>query len=116
MSTSNWPQLALYVAMPWLAADDLVFDLLRRTVTRRGEGVHLAPLEYKLLTTLARHADLVTTHRQLLREVWRPGHAEDSTYLPMFVRRLRQKLEDNPAQPQHLLTEVGVGYRFVGGA
>jgi two-component system, OmpR family, KDP operon response regulator KdpE len=53
------------------------------------------------------------TQRQLLREVWGGEHSEDSTYLRMFVRQLRLKLEDNPAQPRHLLTEVGVGYRFV---
>ncbi|TWT45371.1 KDP operon transcriptional regulatory protein KdpE [Phycisphaerae bacterium RAS1] len=96
-----------------LVAGDIVLDLVRRTVTRSGQGVHLTPIEYKLLTTLAGHAGLVMTHRQLLREVWGPGHAEDSTYLRMFVRQLRQKLEHDPAQPKHLLTEVGVGYRFV---
>jgi two-component system KDP operon response regulator KdpE len=94
-------------------AGEIIIDLVRRAVTRGGEDVHLTPIEYKLLTTLARHAGLVMTHRQLLREVWGPGHAEDSTYLRMFVRQLRQKLEDNPAQPKQLLTEVGVGYRFV---
>ncbi len=96
-----------------IAAGDIVIDLARRTVTRNGGTVHLTPLEYKLLTTLARHAGLVMTHRQLLREVWGPGHAEDSTYLRMFVRQLRQKLEVEPAQPKYLLTEVGVGYRLV---
>lgn len=74
--------------------------------------MHLTPLEYELLTTLARHAGLVLTHRQLLREVWGPGHAEDSTYLRMFVRQLRRTLESDPAQPKHVLTEVGVGYRL----
>lgn len=95
-----------------IVAGDIVIDQARRTITRSGQPVHLTPLEYKLLTTLARHAGLVMTHRQLLREVWGPGHAEDSTYLRMFMRQLRQKLEDNPTQPRHLLTEVGVGYRF----
>ncbi len=96
-----------------IVAGDLAIDLARRLVTRGGAAIHMTPIEYKLLTTLARHAGLVMTHRQLLREVWGPGHAEDSTYLRMFVRQLRHKLEANPTQPKHLLTEVGVGYRFV---
>lgn len=96
-----------------LVAGDIVIDLTRRVVTRGGAEVHLTPIEYKLLTTLARHAGLVMTHRQLLKEVWGPGHAEESHYLRIFVRQLRQKLEGNPAQPQHICTEVGVGYRFI---
>jgi two-component system KDP operon response regulator KdpE len=98
-----------------LVAGDITIDFFRRSVTRNGKAVHLTPIEYKLLTTLARHSGLVMTHRQLLRDVWGPGHAEDSTYLRMFVRQLRQKLENNPAQPKCLLTEVGIGYRFVAG-
>jgi two-component system KDP operon response regulator KdpE len=96
-----------------IVAGDIVIHRARRMVTRCGEQVHLTPIEYKLLTTLAGHAGLVMTHRQLLREVWGPGHAEDSAYLRIFVRQLRQKLEANPTNPRHLLTEVGVGYRFV---
>lgn len=96
-----------------ILAGGITIDLVRRTVSRNDKTVHLTPIEYKLLTTLARHAGLVMTQRQLLREVWGPGHAEDSTNLRMFVRQLRQKLEQNPTQPKHLLTEVGVGYRFV---
>lgn len=95
-----------------IAAGDVAIDLARRIVTRKGQEVHLTPIEYKLLTTLARHAGLVMTHRQLLREVWGPGHAEESHYLRIFMRQLRQKLEENPANPRYLLTEVGVGYRF----
>ncbi|MCB9858463.1 MAG: response regulator [Phycisphaerales bacterium] len=94
-------------------AGDITIDLQRRIVTRAGRNVHLTPLEYKLLATLARHSGFVMTHRQLLREVWGPGHAEDSTYLRMFMRQLRQKLESDPAQPKHLVTEIGVGYRLV---
>jgi len=97
---------------PLIVAGDLAIDLVRRVVTRSGQEVHLTPIEYKLLTTLARHAGLVMMHRQLLREVWGPGHAEDSAYLRIFVRQLRLKLEENPADPRHILTEVGVGYRF----
>lgn len=100
-------------AQSTIIVGDIRIDLHRRVVTKSGQDVHLTPLEYKLLTTLARHAGLVMTHRQLLRDVWGPGHAEDSTYLRMFVRQLRHKLEANPAQPKHLLTEVGVGYRLL---
>lgn len=95
-----------------IIAGDITIDLHRRVVTKLGKDVHLTPLEYKLLTTLARHAGMVLTHRQLLREVWGPGHAEDSASLRMVVRQLRQKLEQDPTQPQLLLTEMGVGYRF----
>jgi two-component system, OmpR family, KDP operon response regulator KdpE len=96
-----------------IVAGDITIDLARRVVTRGGAEVHLTPIEYKLLAALARHAGLVITHRQLLKEVWGPGHAEESHYLRIFVRQLRRKLEENPTQPQHLLTELGVGYRFV---
>jgi len=95
-----------------IVAGDVEIDPARRLVTRKGREVHLTPIEYKLLTTLAQHAGLVMTHRQLLREVWGPGHAEESHYLRIFMRQLRQKLEDDPANPRHLTTEVGVGYRF----
>lgn len=103
-------------AQATIIAGDVRIDLHRRIVTKGGQDVHLTPLEYKLLTTLARHAGLVMTHRQLLRDVWGPGHVEDSAYLRMFVRQLRHKLESNPAQPRHLLTETGVGYRFTTGS
>ncbi len=97
---------------PTIVAGEVTIDLHRRIVTKGGQDVHLTPLEYKLLTTLARHAGMVMTHRQLLQEVWGPGHAEDSTSLRMFMRQLRQKLEDDPTQPRFLLTETGVGYRL----
>lgn len=96
-----------------IKAGEIVIDLARRIVTRAGTEVHLTPIEYKLLTTLARHAGLVMTHRQLLKEVWGPGHADESHYLRIFVRQLRQKLERDPTQPRHITTEVGVGYRFL---
>lgn len=91
---------------------DVHIDLLRREVRRGGEIVHLTPLEYKLLATLVKHAGLVLTHRQLLKEVWGPGHAEESQYLRLFMHQLRQKLEANPSRPRHLITETGVGYRL----
>ncbi|GMU84056.1 MAG: DNA-binding response regulator [Planctomycetota bacterium] len=91
---------------------DIRVDLIRREVFRRGELVHMTPLEYKLLALLLKHAGMVLTHRQILKEVWGPGHAEDSQYLRLFMHQLRQKLETNPAQPRFLITETGVGYRL----
>jgi two-component system, OmpR family, KDP operon response regulator KdpE len=88
-------------------------DLAHRQVLRAGAPVKLTPIEFKLLSTLIHHAGKVLTHRQLLREVWGPGHTEHSHYLRVYVGHLRHKLEEDPTQPRHLLTELGVGYRFV---
>ncbi len=93
-------------------AGDLTIDLARREVRRGDQLVHLTPLEYKLLAALVKHAGLVLTQQQLLKEVWGPGHAEESHYLRLFVHQLRHKLEANPSRPRHLITESGVGYRF----
>jgi two-component system KDP operon response regulator KdpE len=91
---------------------DLRVDLVRRVVTVRGDEVHLTPIEYKLLTTLIKHAGMVMTHRQLLEQVWGPGHAHQMQYLRVYMTQLRHKLEKNPARPKHLLTEPGIGYRL----
>lgn len=91
---------------------DVSVDLLRRVVTKRGEEVHLTPIEYKLLVTLVKHANMVITHRQLLEQVWGPGNAERVEYLRVYMTQLRGKLEDTPAQPKYLRTELGVGYRL----
>jgi two-component system KDP operon response regulator KdpE len=88
-------------------------DLARRAVRRDGAPVHLTPIEFRLLKTLIGHNDRVLTHRQLLRAVWGEGHSESGHYLRVYVGRLRHKLEADPARPRHLLTETGVGYRFV---
>ena len=77
-----------------------------------GGEVHLTQLEYRLLAVLIREQGRVVTHRQLMQEVWGPGHAERTHYLRIYMKQLREKLEDNPAQPAHLLTETGVGYRL----
>jgi two-component system KDP operon response regulator KdpE len=92
---------------------DVRIDLARRIVSRAGENLHLTPIEYRLLTHLASHPHCVLTHRQLLQAVWGPGHAEDTHYLRVFMGQLRKKVELDPAQPQHLVTETGIGYRFV---
>lgn len=87
-------------------------DFVRRLVTRGGEEVHLTPIEYRLLTLLIANAGKVMTHRHLLRDVWGPSASQSSHYLRIYVGHLRRKLETDPAQPQYLLTETGVGYRF----
>ena len=95
-----------------IEAGDLTIDFAARRVQRGGADIHLTPLEYKLLQALAHHRGKVVTHRQLLRDVWGPTHVESPHYLRIYMRALRHKIESDPARPQHLLTEVGVGYRF----
>jgi two-component system, OmpR family, KDP operon response regulator KdpE len=92
---------------------DVSVDLARHEVERAGQPVRLTALEFRLLAVLLANAGKVMTHRNLLREVWGPEHAEDSHYLRIYVGHLRQKLEVDPALPVHLLTEIGIGYRFV---
>ena len=87
-------------------------DLSRRRVERNGELLHLTPIEYRLLGILLANTGKVLTHRHLLREVWGPASVESNHYLRIYVGHLRQKLEADPTQPQHILTETGVGYRF----
>lgn len=87
-------------------------DRQSRLVRRNGVEVHLTPIEYRLLSVLVANAGRVMTHRQLLREIWGPSHAEHSHYLRIYMGHLRQKLEADPAQPRHLLTETAVGYRL----
>ena len=88
-------------------------DLEARTVKRRGEAVHLTPVEFRLLTVLIANAGKVLTHRHILREVWGPPGVENPHYARVYMGHLRRKLEDDPAQPRHLLTETAVGYRLV---
>jgi two-component system KDP operon response regulator KdpE len=92
--------------------DELRIDLAHRVVSRAGQEVHLTPIEYRLLTLLAQHPGKVLTHRQLLLEVWGPGHAGQTHYLRVRMAELRKKLEADPARPKWLLTEPGVGYRL----
>ena len=98
---------------PLITFGDVVVDLTRRTVERSGELLHLTPIEYKLLTQLASQLDRVITHQQLLKLVWGPGHAEDTHYVRVHMANLRKKLEHDASMPRHLVTETGVGYRFV---
>ena len=86
---------------------------VERIVRRAGVEIHLTPIEYRLLLVLVANVGRVITHKQLLRQVWGPSHAEQSHYLRIYMGHLRQKLEADPAQPRHLLTESGVGYRLL---
>jgi two-component system, OmpR family, KDP operon response regulator KdpE len=95
-----------------LAFDDVAIDLEARTATRSGDQVHLTPIEFRLLGALARNAGRVVTQRQLLEEVWGPTHRDDTHYLRIYMKQLRDKLEKDPLRPRHLLTETGVGYRL----
>jgi two-component system, OmpR family, KDP operon response regulator KdpE len=92
---------------------DIKIDLSLRTVHKGDTPVHLTPIEYRLLTLLISNVGKVLTHRQILREVWGPSHSEDGHYVRVYMGHLRQKLEDDPAQPKHILTETAVGYRLV---
>jgi len=92
---------------------DVEIDLAKRQVRKRNALVHLTALEYRLLTTMVASAEKVLTHRQILREVWGPAYVEHEHYVRVHMGHLRRKLEDDPAQPKHLLTETAVGYRLV---
>jgi len=92
---------------------EVQIDLVRRVVERAGVVLHLTPIEYKLLTHLATQPDRVITHQQLLKAVWGPGHTEDTHYVRVHMANLRKKVEAQASMPRHLLTEAGIGYRFV---
>ena len=92
---------------------DVVVDLKDRRVTKAGANVHLTPTEFRLLSVMVVNAGRVVTNPQLLRAVWGPSHAENGHYLRIYMGHLRHKLEDDPAQPRHLITETGVGYRLL---
>jgi two-component system KDP operon response regulator KdpE len=81
-------------------------------VLRAGEPLHLTPTEFALLHVLMSHAGKVLTHREILQRVWGPEYGDETEYLRVYVRRLRHKIEADPLQPRHLVTEHGVGYRF----
>jgi two-component system KDP operon response regulator KdpE len=103
---------ALAAAVTEHELDDLRIDLHLREVRCRGEVLHLTPTEFKLLARLVRSAGRVVTHRQLLSDVWGPEFTEHTHYLRLYMGQLRAKIENDPAEPRHLLTETGVGYRL----
>jgi two-component system KDP operon response regulator KdpE len=100
---------------PVVRSAELEIDLPRRQVRLAGSELHLTPKEYELLRLLALAGGKVLTHRMLLEKVWGKAHADDTQYLRVYVRQLRDKLGDDPAAPRYILTEPGVGYRFIAG-
>ena len=97
---------------PVLHVGEFVVDLARREAHGRNGEVHLTPLEYRVLESLARQAGMIVTANQLLREVWGPGRQDDTRSLRVCLKNLRQKLEPDPARPRHIVTEAGLGYRL----
>ncbi|SRR5258705_13686223 len=98
---------------PIINSEDLQIDLHSRTVKKRGELVKLTTTEYSLLALFAKNEGKVLTHQFLLRAIWGPGFINQSQYLRVFIAQIRKKIEDDPNRPEYLLTESGVGYRFV---
>ncbi len=96
-----------------LSFEELELDLIARVVRRNGLEIKLTSTEYSLLILLAKYAGKVLTHQFILKEVWGPGYQMETQYLRVFVAQLRKKIEENPNQPKHLLTESRVGYRFI---
>jgi two-component system KDP operon response regulator KdpE len=103
---------ALAVAVTVHTLDNLYVNLETHEVKRDGQDVHLTPTEFKLLARLVRSAGRVVTHRQLLADVWGPEFTEHTHYLRLYMGQLRAKIEVEAAEPRHLLTETGVGYRL----
>jgi two-component system, OmpR family, KDP operon response regulator KdpE len=99
---------------PLFDFDDLLIDFTTRTVKKNNEIIKLPATEYTLLSLFIKNEGKVLTHHYLLKEVWGPGQISESQYLRVYIAQLRKKIEDNPNKPVHLLTESGVGYRFVG--
>ena len=98
---------------PELRFGDIHVDLARRVVERAGSPLHLTRIEYRLLTHLASQPNRVITHQQLLKAVWGPGHAADTHYVRVHMANLRKKVEADASMPRHIVTEAGIGYRFV---
>jgi two-component system KDP operon response regulator KdpE len=98
---------------PVLTFGGLVIDLTRRYVAMDGREVKLTPTEYELLRVLTVNAGKVLTHRQLMRMVWGPSYEQETNYLRVYIRQLRQKIEPDPARPRNIITESGVGYRLI---
>lgn len=91
---------------------DLTIDLVHRKISVAGVEVHLTPIEYRLLSVLAKYTGKVLTHRFLLKEVWGPNQVDNAHYLRIYMSQLRHKLEKEPIRPRYILTEAGVGYRL----
>jgi two-component system KDP operon response regulator KdpE len=98
---------------PVISTDAFTVDLGRHRVTRDGEDVRLTPTEWKMLEVLVRNPEKLVTQQQLLSEVWGPAYAKETNYLRVYMAQLRRKLEPDAGNPRHLLTEAGIGYRFL---
>ncbi|CAN5819536.1 two-component system response regulator KdpE [soil metagenome] len=98
---------------PVIDSEDLHIDLASRIVKKKNEIIKLTATEYTLLALFARNEGKVLTHQYLLRLVWGPGYTGQTQYLRVFIAQLRKKIEDDPNHPKHIITESGVGYRFV---
>lgn len=96
-----------------LRLGEATVDLESRRASRAGAELHLTPIEFRLVACLARHAGMVVTHRELLSQVWGPAHADDTHYLRIYMKQLRDKFEPDPVRPRHFVTETGVGYRLI---
>ncbi|CCQ14005.1 KDP operon transcriptional regulatory protein KdpE [Rhodococcus sp. AW25M09] len=101
------------VADPIVETADFTVDLAAKTVVRQGENVHLTRTEWGVLELLVRNEGKLVSQKEILRTVWGPGHERETHYLRIYLGQLRQKLERDPAAPMHLITETGMGYRFV---
>ena len=99
-----------------ITVGNLIVDLVRRTVSRSGNPVHLTPTEWDLLRFFATHPDQTLTHQQLFRAVWKGAHGDMQQYLRVYVGQLRRKIEDDPIKPRYIKTEPSVGYRFETGS
>ncbi|AUS32864.1 response regulator [Rhodococcus sp. 1.20] len=98
---------------PSVETASFTVDLAAKTVSRRGKQVHLTPTEWGMLEMLVRNRGKLVGQKELLREVWGPAYDTETHYLRVYLAQLRRKLEDDPANPKHLITEAGMGYRFV---
>lgn len=106
------PQASQQISEPTIRFGEFEINCVNRVVERAGIPLHLTQIEYRLLVFFAANPGRVLTHRHLLSQIWGGQAVENHQYLRVYVGHLRQKIEDNPAQPRHIITEIGVGYRF----
>lgn len=99
--------------VPIIETDSFTVDLAAKAVRKNGADVHLTPTEWGMLEMLVRNRGKLVGREELLKEVWGPGYAKETHYLRVYLAQLRRKLEDDPAHPKHLITEAGMGYRFL---
>jgi len=98
---------------PVIVFDNLVIDLIKRNVKLGQDDIKLSPTEYDILKILAKNKEKIITQKYLLEKVWGPTYLNESHYLRIYISQIRKKIEKDPARPEHLLTEPGIGYRLV---